>query len=79
MPRVATRLTFRQYIDIPDDEQYHNIPVKNIVTFSVQLKFPSPIKLGLVSYSKLHVTYKTCNLQFWKFPIPTLDYYEYIY
>ena len=39
--RVATRLTFRQYIDISDDEQYHNIPVKNIVTFSVQLKFPS--------------------------------------
>ena len=38
--------------------------------FPVVLKLTNPQKKGLVSYSKLHVSYKKCKLQNWKFLSP---------
>ena len=35
------------------------------------MEISKPPKKGLVSYSKLRVSYKTCKLQFWKFLSPT--------
>ena len=43
------------------------------IGYSGGLEVSKPPKKGLVSYSKLRVSYKTCKLQFWKFLSPTRD------